>query len=162
MGVHFRLRALAVAHGLPESDDMDCPDSSFSPEGVPIASPIEQLETLLDGGLHQELPAADWRVLRCVASGYLSHGGSCDAAVPAEAVVAAWAQERRSRRGDRFFSFRWDGQMWLGYGLRNGLVRGVYCPEHRAERCEHATLERIEQDAAERRFRAAARSLTRA
>jgi hypothetical protein len=121
---------------------------------------VERLEILLGGTAPQKLPEADWRVLRCVASGYLSHGGSCDAVVPAEAVVAAWAQERRSRRGDRFFSFTWDGQMWLGYGLRNGLVRGVYCPEHRAERCEHATLERIEENAAERRFRAAARTLT--
>ena len=31
------------------------------------------------------------------------------------------------------------GEVWAAYGLKNGLVRGVYCPEHTAER-EQRTL----------------------
>ena len=73
--------------------------------------------------------------LRCVSSGYLSGGCSCRATVPTGIATDAWARERRAGvHGDRFFHFTWDGGLWLGYGLKNGLVRGVYCPEHSAER----------------------------
>jgi hypothetical protein len=33
-----------------------------------------------------------------------------------------------------FFHFQWRGERWLGYGLPDGEVRGVYCPTHRAQR----------------------------
>ncbi len=73
--------------------------------------------------------------LRCVSSGYLSDGCSCRATIPTGVVSDAWARERRAGvHGDRFFHFTWEGGLWLGYGLKNGLVRGVYCPEHSAER----------------------------
>ncbi len=84
---------------------------------------------------------------------------SCKAGVPAQAVVAAWGLERRTDRRERFFTFMWRGQTWLAYGLRNGCVRGVFCPEHRAERDERATLGRLESRVAERRPDAVARSL---
>lgn len=75
--------------------------------------------------------------LRCVSSGYLTGGCSCPATVPGEAALAAWGRERREGAGgDRFFQFAWQGQVWLGYGLAGGGVRGVYCPEHNAQRTE--------------------------
>jgi hypothetical protein len=37
---------------------------------------------------------------------------------------------------DQFFRFMWRGAEWLAYGLRDGRVRGVYCPEHNAQRSE--------------------------
>ena len=78
--------------------------------------------------------------LTCVSSGYLSDGCSCQAAVPASVVAAAWQQELRHTnvREDQFFTFTWHGGQWLGYGLRNGDVRGVYCPEHNARRARRS------------------------
>lgn len=79
------------------------------------------------------------RPLRCVSSGYLSHGCSCRAAVPAPVVEAAWARERESSGVQAgFFHFAWQGGVWLAYGMEDGHVRGVYCPEHRAEREERS------------------------
>jgi hypothetical protein len=37
-------------------------------------------------------------------------------------------------RADRFFHFTWQGGVWLTYGLKDGRVRGIYCPSHSAER----------------------------
>jgi hypothetical protein len=81
------------------------------------------------------------RPFRCVSSGYMADGCSCQATVPASVVAAAWAQElgRAPAREDRFFTFVWDGGQWLGYGLRDGGVRGVYCPEHNARRTERSS-----------------------
>jgi hypothetical protein len=73
--------------------------------------------------------------LRCVSSGYLADGGSCREAIPTGVVTDAWARQQRSGvRGDRLFHFTWRGQVWLAYGLKNGRIRGVYCPTHTAER----------------------------
>jgi hypothetical protein len=84
------------------------------------------------------------RPLRCVSSGYLSDGCSCQAAVPTSVVAAAWKQalQRSGAREDRFFTFPWNGGQWLGYGLRDGGVRGVYCPEHNARRTQHSSTHR--------------------
>jgi hypothetical protein len=81
--------------------------------------------------------------LRCVSSGYLSDGCSCRSSIPSSVVTAAWgvARERGGVRVDRFFHFAWRGEVWLAYGLQDGHVRGVYCPTHRAERDEHASLD---------------------
>jgi len=80
--------------------------------------------------------------LRCVSSGYLSAGCSCRSSIPSSVVTAAWGveRERGGERGDCFFHFAWRGDVWLAYGLRDGRVRGVYCPKHRAERDEHSSL----------------------
>ena len=79
------------------------------------------------------------RPLRCVSSGYLSHGCSCRSAIPADVVEAAWAREWQSSGAqDGFFHFAWRGGVWLAYGSEDGHVRGVYCPEHRAEREERS------------------------
>ena len=76
--------------------------------------------------------------LRCVSSGYLSGGSSCPHTIPAGAVIAAWGLELEKAGGDRFFHFTWGGGEWLAYGLEDGLVRGVYCPDHSAERDERS------------------------
>lgn len=80
------------------------------------------------------------RPLRCVSSGYMSDGCSCQATVPTSVVAAAWEQElRRTRaREDQFFTFTWNGGRWLAYGLRDGSIRGVYCPEHSARRAQRS------------------------
>jgi len=80
------------------------------------------------------------RLLRCVSSGYLTDGCSCRTTVPASVASTAWARELQHApaREDQFFRFQWDGGAWLGYGLRDGRVRGVYCPEHSARRAERS------------------------
>lgn len=79
-------------------------------------------------------------VLRCVSSGYLDGGCSCPASVPADVAAAAWHGElaRGEERDDRFFRFTWQGEVWRGYGLSDGRIRGVYCPSHNAERDRRA------------------------
>jgi hypothetical protein len=78
------------------------------------------------------------RLLRCVSSGYLSDDCSCKKTVPGSAASAAWARqlEHTPAVEDQFFRFMWHGGEWLAYGLRDGRVRGVYCPEHNAQRTE--------------------------
>jgi hypothetical protein len=76
--------------------------------------------------------------LRCVFSAYLSGGCSCPRTIPAAAVVAAWARELESAARERFFHFAWGGGEWVAYGLEDGLVRGVYCPDHSAQRDERS------------------------
>jgi len=78
------------------------------------------------------------RLLRCVSSGYLSDGCSCQQTVPGSVASAAWARqlEHTPAVEDQFFRFMWRDSEWLAYGLRDGGVRGVYCPEHNAQRTE--------------------------
>ena len=85
------------------------------------------------------------RLLRCVSSGYLADGCSCQATVPASVVRGAWAREleRDDVEEGQFFRFVWRGETWLGYGLRDGSVRGVYCPEHSARRAERSSVRQI-------------------
>jgi hypothetical protein len=80
------------------------------------------------------------RPMRCVSSGYLAGGCSCQQTVPAAVVQAAWARELGSdgRGEDGLFHFAWRGEVWLGYGLAGGEIRGVYCHTHRAAREAHA------------------------
>ena len=82
------------------------------------------------------------RPLRCVSSGYLADRCSCRSSIPSSVVAAAWGveRERGGADGDRFFHFAWRGDVWLAYGLRDGRVRGVYCPSHSAERDERSFL----------------------
>ncbi len=85
------------------------------------------------------------RLIRCVSSGYLSEDCSCQATVPSSVASDAWARElaRAGCREDQFFRFAWRGGEWLGYGLRDGRVRGVYCPEHSARRAQHSSEGRL-------------------
>lgn len=81
------------------------------------------------------------RLLRCVSSDYLSGGCPCQRTIPASFVSAAWARELERTSGPRrdgFFQFTWRAGQWLSYGLSDGRVRGVYCPEHSAARTERS------------------------
>jgi hypothetical protein len=87
--------------------------------------------------------------LRCVSSGYLSDGSSCHARIPRGVVTDAWAREKRSGVfGDRFFHFTSQGEVWLGYGLKSGEVRGVYCPVHSLEREQRSSTDGAGEDRA--------------
>jgi hypothetical protein len=82
----------------------------------------------------QRLKSVD-EPLKCVWSGFPSHERSCRSRIPASVVVRAWHREMQtggSKEG--FFHFSWRSGVWLGYGLSDGGVRGVYCPTHCAER----------------------------
>jgi hypothetical protein len=61
-----------------------------------------------------------------------------------DVVLKAWQAELEAsgEREDRFFHFIWQGGVWRAYGLKDGRVRGVYCPSHNSERAErsHAAL----------------------
>jgi hypothetical protein len=96
-----------------EKDYMECPTSAVTTATV---SPLGQQ--------------------RCVWTSHPSHDYCCRAGIPATVVLAAWGAELERGRagGDRFFHFSWRGEVWLAYGLRNGCVRGVYCPMHSAAR----------------------------
>jgi hypothetical protein len=76
--------------------------------------------------------------VRCVSGGYLTDECSCRASIPREIVDTAW--RRRQGRGfqEGFFRFAWHDEVWVGYGLQDGSVRGVYCPTHSAERDRRA------------------------
>ncbi len=77
------------------------------------------------------------RSVRCVWTSHLQDGRSCGLHMPIEVVRAAWGRElERGRTREGFFHFSFRGEVWLGYGLPNGEVRGVYCPAHRAQREE--------------------------
>jgi hypothetical protein len=72
--------------------------------------------------------------LRCVSGGYLSEKCSCRASVPREIASAAWSRQLVDGCEEGFFRFAWQNEVWLGYGLQDGGLKGVYCPGHSAER----------------------------
>jgi hypothetical protein len=100
-----------------------------------IARPASAVE-LMEAEMPDFAREARSRSLKCLSSGYLLDGRSCQAAVPASVVERAWEAclRRLPAREDGFFQFHWKGEAWLAYGLTGGGVRGVYCPEHRAQR----------------------------
>jgi hypothetical protein len=120
-----------VSPALPEKDDMELPDWDHA-----FARIVADLESS-----QPECPMEDpANLLRCVSSGYLDGGCSCSASVPADVAVSAWHGElaRGEERADRFFRFTWRGEVWRGYGLGDGGIRGVYCPSHNADRDRRA------------------------
>jgi hypothetical protein len=74
--------------------------------------------------------------VRCVWRSHEHDGRSCGVRVPLEVMKGAWREELGRGQKSGFFHFAWHGEVWLGYGLASGDVRGVYCPAHRAEREE--------------------------
>lgn len=87
---------------------------------------------------------ANCELLRCVWSNHPDHTLDCRACIPASVVTTAWRREAREYdTPEGFFYFSWNEGVWLAYGLRDGNVRGVYCPTHCAERT--AKLLRPEQ-----------------
>ncbi len=112
-------------------------------QAAPLPRP-RPLDRPADIAAHRALRPAGEPRLRCVASGYMSGGCSCPASIPASVVSAAWAHERRAGVcGEHFFHFSWCGEIWLGYGLADGEVRGVYCPPHAAQRDERSAQSKV-------------------
>jgi hypothetical protein len=110
-------------------------------ESVGGEDSLERVVTDLDSR-RAAREASSQQPLQCVSSGYLGDGCSCRSLIPAAVVAAAWCEERRrgGGRGDRFFRFTWEGGTWLAYGLCEGRIRGVYCPDHSAARDERASV----------------------
>ena len=73
--------------------------------------------------------------LKCVWSGYPRNDRDCRSRIPASVVIKAWQREMQlNGTVEGFFNFTWRHGEWLAYGLRDGGVRGIYCPTHRSER----------------------------
>jgi|HubBroStandDraft_3_1064219.scaffolds.fasta_scaffold00350_5 hypothetical protein len=69
--------------------------------------------------------------LKCVWSGHPHYERDCRSRIPASIVVKAWHREIQLKGTvEGFFNFSWRNGVWLAYGLREGGVRGVYCPTH--------------------------------
>jgi hypothetical protein len=136
------LPRLSDGAGAPEKDDMDARKGrqASARKGQPPAT-VELDEVVSDMNARRimRMKSPENPPLRCVSSGYLSHGCSCRATIPAGLVSDAWAREQRAGvRGDQFFHFTWRAEVWLAFGQSDGRIRGVYCPEHSAEREQHA------------------------
>lgn len=97
---------------------------------------VLQREPVVDIASRRQVRGASGSSMRCVSSsGYLTGACSCEVTIPAGIVAAAWGRRRRAGvSGDSFFHFSHEGDVWLAYGRRDGSIRGVYCPEHLAER----------------------------
>jgi hypothetical protein len=82
--------------------------------------------------------------LKCVWSGYPHYERDCRSRIPASVVVKAWHREMQVKGTvEGFFYFSWRSGVWLGYGLQDGGVRGVYCPTHCSQRdLRDVTVER--------------------
>ena len=80
------------------------------------------------------------RTLQCLSTGYLSGGRRCECVIPETVVGEEWRREleRGWTQGEAFFRLTWENEEWLGYGHRDGTVKGVYCPAHAAERDQRA------------------------
>jgi hypothetical protein len=82
--------------------------------------------------------------LKCVWSGFPHYDRSCRSRIPASVVRRAWGREMRLKEVEEgFFYFAWRSGVWLAYGLRDGRVRGVYCPTHCSERDSREAPEEI-------------------
>jgi hypothetical protein len=121
-----------------ERNDMNCPigvdqmDMMMSPDELP-----RRLTPRAGRPLCVEQP------LSCVWSD-AAGGWSCHSHIPKAVVTNGWNRELDwgVEGEDRFFHFIWRGGVWLAYGLKDGHVRGVYCPFHNSERAErsHAAI----------------------
>jgi hypothetical protein len=73
--------------------------------------------------------------MKCVWSGYPHYDRDCRSRIPASVVIRAWQREMQLKDTvEGFFYFSWRNGVWLAFGLRDGRVRGVYCPTHCSER----------------------------
>ncbi|HWX87538.1 MAG TPA: hypothetical protein VNX67_05135 [Solirubrobacteraceae bacterium] len=81
--------------------------------------------------------------LKCVWSGYPAYERNCRSRIPLSIVVKAWQRERLLKETiEGFFYFSWRSGVWLGFGAKDGSVRGVYCPTHCSERNARETTQR--------------------
>lgn len=73
--------------------------------------------------------------MKCVWSGYPDYNRDCRSRIPASVVIKAWHREIQLKGTvEGFYYFSWRNGVWLAYGLRDGGVRGVYCPTHCVDR----------------------------
>ena len=125
---------------------MECPAGA---DGVPAVSSLADSV----GDPEARTPGVGAAPLPCVWTGDPANGCSCGSSIPEDVVTAAWRRELEGggERADRFFEFTWQDDVWLAYGLRDGGVRGVHCPPHRAERAERAYVAdaRVDEQAGE-------------
>jgi hypothetical protein len=78
---------------------------------------------------------ANRKPMKCVWSGFPDYNRDCRSRIPASIVIKAWHREIQLKDAvEGFFYFSWRNGVWLAYGLREGGVRGVYCPTHCSER----------------------------
>lgn len=80
--------------------------------------------------------------MKCVWSGYPEYNRDCRSRIPASVVIKAWHREIQLKGTvEGFYYFSWRSGVWLAYGLRDGSVRGVYCPTHCVDRDSRETQE---------------------
>lgn len=85
-------------------------------------------------GAERRADAAD-EPMKCVWSGYPDYNRNCRSRIPASVVIKAWHREIQLKGAvEGFYYFSWRSGVWLAYGLRDGGVRGVYCPTHCVDR----------------------------
>jgi hypothetical protein len=103
-----------------------------SPEPpAPIERPARAVEGRERAGEEQ---------LKCVWSGYPDYNRECRSRIPASVVIKAWHREIQLKGAvEGFYYFTWRHGRWLAYGLRDGGVRGVYCPTHCTDRDSRGT-----------------------
>ncbi len=78
--------------------------------------------------------------MKCVWSGYPDYNRNCRSRIPASVVIKAWHREIQLKGTvEGFYYFSWRSGVWLAYGLRDGRVRGVYCPTHCVDRDSRET-----------------------
>jgi hypothetical protein len=115
---------------------MECPKGADESDRMSAASGKDTRS----GGLDMHGFQAD--AIGCVWTGFRSGGCACDSRIPTDVVTAAWRSQLEQDRVpmDRFFRFNWQDGLWLAYGLKDGRVRGVYCPSHSAQREERSLV----------------------
>lgn len=92
-----------------------------------------------DVGLPESSDAGDEQ-MKCVWSGYPDYNRDCRSRIPASVVIKAWHREIQLKGTvEGFYYFSWRSGVWLAYGLRDGRVRGVYCPTHCVDRDSRET-----------------------
>jgi hypothetical protein len=80
--------------------------------------------------------------MKCVWSGYPASERDCRLCIPGSVVVEAWRRERELKDTvEGFFYFSWRNGVWLAYGVKDGGMRGVYCPTHCSERDARETTQ---------------------
>jgi hypothetical protein len=124
------------------------PAAAVGPPAEVTAGPAEvteePVETVAGPALVGAEPAEVGEVgeepMKCVWSGYPDYNRDCRSRIPATVVVKAWHREIQLKGTvEGFFYFSWRHGVWLAYGVREGGVRGVYCPTHCHQRNSRET-----------------------